>query len=191
MSIKKIVSHQEYEALKAMFKVASFDYSRMAITKVFYSASRDLFFATDGHVLRAESVMWMESEKPDVDCYLDENQVSLNPRMVLERSSPDTFFDHKKVKKSGIEIELRPCSESNLVYPNLESILDFKEPKDIAAIAIDEGTVKRFFSSFAKGRRTHKMEFFGPLAGIKVSTQTRGNHGYKFSGIITPSRIIE
>lgn len=189
--IEKFVTVGEYETLKALFKATSSDYCRMSLTKVFYSASRDQFIATDGHILRVESIAWSEGDKPSVDCYLDENQVSLSPRMILEQTRPDDFFDAKKVKKSGIRIGLRPCSESSLIYPNIASILEFKEPKELSVIGVSEEIVKRFFSSFPKGTRNHKLEFFGQLAGIRVSSQLRGMSGYKFSGIIMPNRILE
>jgi hypothetical protein len=168
------ITKDQYQTIKTLFKAASDDASRPALSNVFWDHETKNLVACDGHILRLEPM-----EFPFVESVqFEQKSFLLTPKQVK------TMYP-----KTSDMIEVEYIDNKENVYPNYKNVLNKVESQDdlnaLKMIAFGFEVIEKFYSSFTTKPESLTMAFIGAIRAVNIY------RGTQFVGVIMPHRIKE
>jgi hypothetical protein len=180
--MKITITCKQYLTIKALFNAASSDYSLLALTRVCYQKEHKRLVATNGHILRVESV--------------DFEDASINGNLLFEKKdfplTSKNFKDLHGKNYEGAEVIVDCEAETGYnTYPNIASFIpDFEKEIKYEAqefISINFDLLTDFKASFAFPPKQFAFQF-GFKSNLGAITTFVSN---KFAGVVMPFKIYD
>ena len=184
------ITVKQYLELKKLAVACSYDFSRIALTKVFYNKEFDEFAACDGHVLRIHKIEWADSA-PEHSFMLEYREIMYSERQLFHiNSEPDDIFNRKRfVSNALVPINYREVA-SGCAYPDYRKLIPKQEDrKPLDQVGMNYSIIKKFFDSFVSIPSNARFSFSGQLAAVVVDIQQHRECEWVLGGVIMPTRI--
>jgi len=180
----------QYLTLQALFKAASGDKSRMALTRIFYDHDHDRFVATDGHILRTETLAW-ECEPPEKTFLLSKSQVMLS-KSQLKLQHGDAKNSDQPLQDIFIPIEYDEYGQDpELIYPAYMNVIPKAEDcTAVPYVGLNPWLLARICRTFFQAPTVIQFRFYGLLRTVLMYKAGYDEDGAgTFAGVVMPCRV--
>lgn len=180
---------KEYLTIQALFHATADNDSRQALCYVWYDVSKDLFVATDGHIMRQEQIGWIDSKKPEESFLIDKNDMMLTKTQLRSKYGPG--FENCGIELTYESKRYYSKDQTEIVYPAIWKVVpDPSKSIPLERICIEPDRITQFMKSFYVRPTALIMQWTGELGAILIFSMDK--FGAKtFVGIWMPLRILK